>query len=67
MPVRLTLILLAATVLLLLATAVALGAAYLTRRDGAGYRASIRAGAVGFAAAVTTATAVIEALAAVAR
>lgn len=67
MPVRLTMILLAATMMLMFAMTVAIGAAYLTRRDGSGYRAAIKSGAVGFAATLTTATAVVAALAAVAR
>lgn len=67
MSVRLMLILLVATMMLMFAMTVAVGAAYLTRRDGAGYRASIKSGAIAFAATMTTTTAVVAALAAVAR
>lgn len=67
MSVRLTLILLVAVVMLMLAMTVAVAAAYLARRDGGSYRASIRSGTVGFAATVTTATAVVGAFAAMAR
>ncbi|MFD4925355.1 hypothetical protein ACFWNE_29140 [Streptomyces goshikiensis] len=67
MQVRLTLVLLVAAMMLMLAMSVAVGAAYLTRRDGASYRACIKSGAVAFAATMTTATAALAALDAVAR